>query len=483
MVTVNCKSTWSGLMYFVNSYYLLYFNFFFLYLATEYYLGFFKNATPRDKSQLLVTLVNTLQTPANFSIEAPGTRLLRREVIDGDSDVVVALPSTLTVLTTNDINKGIHLKIESDGVLVFGQNEKHYSSDTFLALPYQRLANVAEYEYYAMSAPPECSVVFQGSLLVVGTEDNTKMKLTVTQTATATPANTLTANIEYSFVINRLQTFYVRSEGDLSGTKIVTDKPVSVFSGHEGACIPPLSHMCCPGKLVEHIPPITSWGTTFYVTPLGTRSYGIMKSTIKILASKDSTNIKIYCDNIEENIALDEGQHYNKTLSLQENCAVISSNPVLVVQLSHSCGDNSYGGFGDPMMMIIPDILQYTNIFRISTIRHPRGINYEHHINLVVLKNFFEPDKIYVVSGGSKVSLSSQDWVPIKVNNVTKAYATQVTISEGVADIFHSDSAALMTVNVYGFANGDSYGHPGRLTSKYRFQLCMHVAMLLLSTI
>ena len=42
-----------------------------------------------------------------------------------------------------------------------------------------------------------------------------------------------------------------------------------------------------------------------------------------------------------------------------------------------------------------------------------------------------------------------------------------MNVSEGVAEIIHSNKAALMTVNSYGFANIDSYGHPGRLTGMY----------------
>jgi len=287
------------------------------------------------------------------------------------------------------------------------------------------------------------------------------MNLTVTQTATATPANTLTANVEHSFVINRLQTFYVRANGDLSGSKVVTDKPVSVFSGHEGARLPNTLSLCCWDNLVEQIPPVTSWGTRFFVMPLATRS----SYTIKILTSINSTDIDIYCNNTEETITLDEGQHYNKTLSQQETCAVISNNPVLVVQFSHSGGEEG-DNLGDPMMMIIPDTLQYTSAFSISTIRNPSRANYMHYVNLIVTPDFFQPNMIYVSSGGNNVSLSLQDWVPIRVNSVTEAYATQVTILEGVAEIFHANSAALMTVNVYGFADIDSYGHPGRLIER-----------------
>jgi len=119
--------------------------------TSEYYLGFFKNW--QGNGNLLVMLVNTISTPANFTIEAPGVGFQQTGVVNGDSDAVISLPNDLTVVTTNEINEGIYLKIYSNDVLVFGQNEQSSTSDTFFALPYQRLANAAKYVYSAMSAP------------------------------------------------------------------------------------------------------------------------------------------------------------------------------------------------------------------------------------------------------------------------------------------------------------------------------------------
>ena len=66
------------------------------------------------------------------------------------------------------------------------------------------------------------------------------MKLTVTQPVTIKVDDTDTILCrQYSFVINRLQAVYTKSLNDLkSGTKIVTNNPVSVFSGHQCGNVP-----------------------------------------------------------------------------------------------------------------------------------------------------------------------------------------------------------------------------------------------------
>jgi len=80
------------------------------------------------------------------------------------------------------------------------------------------------------------------------------------------------------------------------------------------------------------------------------------------------------------------------------------------------------------------------------------------------LAQYYQPDMIYLIAGGVNKSLNTQEWVPVKVNNVTEAYATKVNISEGVVEIIHANTSALMTTIVYGFVNDEGYGHPGRLS-------------------
>jgi len=79
------------------------------------------------------------------------------------------------------------------------------------------------------------------------------------------------------------------------------------------------------------------------------------------------------------------------------------------------------------------------------------------------MEQYYQPSMMYLITGGVNRSLASQDWVPIVVNNITEAYATQVAVSEGVVQIVHANSTALMTAIAYGFKFHGAYGHPGGL--------------------
>jgi len=425
------------------------------YLLVGYYIGFF--SIGGEISALNIILVTSQSQPVDYSIEAPGVGYYTSGSVTSDNEVIINLPTTLITSSHDDQNNGIHLMTSSDRVIVIGQNLNTSSSDTFLCLPITNLC-VDEYVYYGISIPMATGSSYNSSILVVGTEDNIMMKLTVTQPVTISVSNStvdLIAGVQYSFVINRLQTVLIGSVDDLTGTKIVTDKPVSVLSGHQCGNVPANVSDC--DHLVEQVPPTTLWGRVYYTAPLATRrSY-----TLKVLAAYNSTVVDIYCNNTWESYNIDEGESVNKTLSLQEYCAINSSKEVLAVQLSHGAEDDYDRNFiGDPMMTLVPATNQYSNNFQFSTLQG-QSENYTHYINIIVLAQYYQPDMIYLISGGVNRSLDTHQWVPIMVNNVTEAYSVQVMISVGATKVVHQNTNARLSQIVYGFGLFEGYGHPG----------------------
>ena len=63
-------------------------------------------------------------------------------------------------------------------------------------------------------------------------ESFTAMKLTVTQEVNEIRSAVMTL-VPGIHIINKFQIALISSPNELSGTKIVTNKPVTVFSGHE----------------------------------------------------------------------------------------------------------------------------------------------------------------------------------------------------------------------------------------------------------
>ena len=421
--------------------------------GNNYYIGFFQN---QYSGSISLYLTNTGSVDLSYTIEASGVGYFTSGTISSTGSAIVKLPSSLITGSYNDQNKGIYLTTNSTNVVVISQNNASYSSDTFLALPTVKVC-CTQYIYYGILIS---SGSYENVVLIVGTENNTMMNLTVTQSVNVKINNTvssLTSGSQYSFIVNRLQTVYIGSSSDLTGTRIITDKPVSVFSGHECGYVP-FSYIGCD-HLIEQIPPTTYWGKTYYIAPLQGRS----AYTIRVLAAYNSTEVFMGCDGARDSYTINAGNSFTVTHH-HIYCAIHSNKEILVAQFSP--GYSYDGRTGDPMMMLVPATDHYSNEINLSTI----SLGYSNYINIIVLKEYYQPSMIYWITGGVKRSLQSQSWNTITFNQITEAYYTQLSVSNGPITITHTTVNALMSAVVYGFAYRKAYGHLGGFNAQKQIQ-------------
>ena len=159
------------------------------------------------------------------------------------------------------------------------------------------------------------------------------------------------------------------------------------------------------------------------------------------------------CNNARNSFAINAGKTF--TVTHQQHCSIHSNKEILVAQYSPGSGYD--GRIGDPMMMLVPATIHYSNKINLSTI----SSGYDNYINIIVLKEYYQPSMMYWITGGVKRSLQSQSWNTITFNQVTEAYYTQLSVSNGPVTIMHTTANALMSAVVYGFTHGKAYGHSG----------------------
>ena len=418
-------------------------------------------------------MTTTESTPVYYHIEAPGIDFCRNGTIIPNTQNIVDLPKNLTGRShtfphsvRDKIPKAIHLKTSSDKVTVIGQSNAQFTLDTFLAVPLRKLC-VSEYVYYPFSVA--AFVRADGSIAIVGTENKTKVTIIVPVNAKVSTNSTTGWNIRRSgkrsrYIINKMQTVYVSAYlNDLTGTKIIANKPLSVISGHECAFVPYLTWAC--DHLVEQVLPTALWGTKYYVAPLASRkSY-----TLKIIAAQNDTKLQLVCNGTHRNFKIDEGKILQQVYSNQEYCAVHSNKKISVVQLSHGTREDNAG---DPMMTLIPAVNDFSSEIVSSTNHNITFSKYVQFINVIVMAKYFQPSQIYLKTSSINKSLESYNWVPITVDNTIEAYAAQVYLkaTDEVFQITHFNSSALMSAIIYGFLidphykySRGGYGHPAGL--------------------
>ena len=359
---------------------------------------------------------------------------------------------SLALLNTTDRGKAIIVKAEGDRKLVvYGANEAQYTADAFLALPSVKIESQT-YKYItaitASSGRLDCYIG------IVASEHNTVLSITPNINTTIGSAFT-TAGSTTQITLQKYDSLLIRQNGDLTGTKVVSDKHISLISGHQCTNVPPGFGFC--DHLVEQIPPVQNWGKRFATVPLKTR---LAYDRFRIVAEENFTTVQIECtQTLSTSFTLQEGRFRDIDIPSTDYCWIEGDKKILLLQFS--VGKTVDGVLSsEPFMTMIPPIEQFANSYTLATVPD-RLQNYTHFMNLYILMDFFQPSEIFL--NGQSLAELNVTFTAIQHLGVTKVYGAQVEISGGVQTLKHFNKAASIGVLVYGFSLTNSYGYSGGL--------------------
>lgn len=377
--------------------------------------------------------------------------------------LVLNPPSYMEILNKNDYNKGLWIQPFSPhhkiSVSVMKKARRSMLSGTYLAHPPVKYPNLQSYEYYATSyywnnrVPTD----YSSTVVLVGTEANTSVTITPSQQIEipphfireSYPLRILNAGESYTVTLQPMETFHMETIRDLTGTKIVSNKPLTVLGSHECTDVP-VGVMYCD-YIVEQFPPTVTWGRFFLLASPHSRLTG---EQYKAVATKSLTRIRLKC--VVENSETPELGFMEMTLNASGDtrefemgrdrfCSVISNKPMLLVQYSKGY---SLDEVGDPFMSVVPPVSQYSNNY---TTKAPSS--YNNHLTVTVPLKFFDRSRIFL--NGTTI----REWSPIYCSNLTMCgYGTRFSVPPGTHRVHHADPDAELMVYEYGFEFHDGYG-------------------------
>ena len=451
-------------------------------------MGFFRNRFGRTSQQEVIDPVLWIttkeSTPVNFNVSTVFGLVTSDVATPGEITYVnislglVVFDSSENSMTDSQF-KGIHIKAEDNRrIVVFGQNEEVASNDAYLALPIISRPVGSSYEYIAASIQGDSGTAQQAKdsvVLIVGTENDTEIilepsVLIVHPFAPSTTGGNFIPGTSVQFrtvTIQRFQTFYLQVRGgDISGTRIIANKPISVFSGHECANIPSAIPPC--DMLIEQIVPIDTWGTEVVTIPLRTRSADI----IKVFASHDSTTVNVTRTNISSGIIMvtsDPSFTLNRNqfmeLVISDYTLIQSNNSIGVFQFSRSYPTDG-NIISDPFMMWVPPCEQYRDSYAVAPAPFDPSIEgsitgrvaYVNYTNIAVPAKYFNASMITVNNN----PINSSEFSAIRrADNSIWGYGAQLPLDEGAQIIRHQDPNGALSVTLYGFSNQMSWGSTG----------------------
>ncbi|CAN5466400.1 hypothetical protein BH10BAC6_BH10BAC6_14910 [soil metagenome] len=376
--------------------------------------------------------------------------------INGGQDEIVAKQS-------------VHI-VSTDDITVYALNQAELTSEAFLVLPTDALAE----DYVVMAYTSDAKLSGFGALAtsttpsqfaIVATEDSTTVEVLPT-------APTLINKTMYSmlFTLQRGESYLIQADpatsrfADLTGSTVRASKPVAVFGGQQRATLPIqqadlLSSRDC---VIEQMNPVRTWGKRAFLAPFALPSdeIGIGNDLFRVVAGFDSTKVVVDGDTVA---SLSKGQHYEGALT--QPTVVRTTRPSLIAAFKKSSSPsgsaNQPNNFGDPFMMLIPPSEQFMDSYRFVNVQsysfsgsvdNPQlddSVYKEQWLNIVIPT----PRVGSVVLDGAPVNPARFRVFP----DPEYSYA-QIAMGGGV----HSISADTnFGIYVYGYGKANSYGYVG----------------------
>lgn len=330
-------------------------------LGREFFIGFMKNSggePPSNEVDNDISLHITGETFTRGRVEAKALGIDIQFTVAPDSVTIIPLPngnsgrSTIAVTTSDTVQPGMGVHITADAAIaVVGLNHKLYSTDAFSALPVDALGS----SYMVMSYPaskPGQGAPMPGQFLLVAVHDNT----TVTIVPTASTKGGRAAHTSFTVVLHRGEAYLVQSSvgsgEDPTGSKVLADKPLACFSGHERTEIPVgaltyLGNYPSRDHLVEQLPPLYAWGKTVIAVPSAT----VDKPDLLRILSADSNNAISIAGRVVDR--LHAGEFIDRDIPA-EPIVIEGSGRILVAQYLHTSWGEPDGAslpaYGDPAM-------------------------------------------------------------------------------------------------------------------------------------
>jgi hypothetical protein len=400
--------------------------------GTEFWLGFPTNLDGGTE----LTLYITGGTATTGTVTVPGEAFSEAFSVTPGTVTAVKLPSGAQSLTSDGIEeKGIRVTAAAP-VVVYGLNDYPYTTDAYTALPTSVVGT--SYTVLAFGSGQGGNSEFS----VVATENNTEVTITPSVNGGATDSKP--AGVPFTVTLNEGQEYELRATTnpeDLTGTKITSTAPVSVFGGEQCANVPNNGYVACDYMVEQNIPD-AAWGTSFLTEPLKTRHGG---DDFEMVADQDGTEVSLNGTVIA---TLNAGEHYAQEV---EGASEWKSNkPIELAQFSNSSSFDDTTG--DPFMIIIPPYQQFEAGYTITTPVNSQTV-FGNYVNLVV------PESAVGLVEIDGTAVPAAEYSPIGSSGFDGA---QVNLEPGSHVI--TGNGEPFGAFSYGFSEYNGYGYYGGMS-------------------
>ena len=407
--------------------------------GTQFVLGFMENFQATLFSELFIT--TSKPHPVSVHISSPRWASPKIDTtLTVESGVVeqVNISSSLRMRGTSLSSKGILIEA-SDEIVVYGFNKEPFSNDAFLGIPCDAIGS----EYYVTAFLPS---FFKSEILIVGVSNGTSLQIKLSATLESLVyfhGGNFSKNQWINLTIDAYDTLQLQSTGDVTGTYIRSDHPVSVFSGN---VLTAVGNGTADHLAEQHVS-VDKWGKVYATVPIPERVVG---DFFRFVASEPNTHITIQgLDNsiphTETLVLLEPGNWAQRHFSSSMYAFITSDKAIYVVQYSLSQVNRN---MADPSMIVLPPMELYSPNYVFTTPRSASG-SYDSYFMFVVKNVDLDGMRI---NGGP---LNSTDIWEFPGGEYVGGY---IPLVEGTYDIRHISPICVFGGVLYGKGWFETYG-------------------------
>ena len=225
-------------------------------------------------------------------------------------------------------------------VRVFASSYRSGTVESFLAIPSIHQGN--EYFLVTREGPRPAQVV------ISAVEEPCEVYVYPTE-AVEFDNITHPAGSPLTINLTKFESAVIDSDSDITGTRVVSSRKVSVVAGSVCANIPSSARNC--DMVVEQLLPYELWGANFALAPFVGRESGY---DFYVVAGRNDTVVRIG----NEVVTLQSGEFLERTTDNGTMVLVNASRPVQVMQFQKG---QSTDGVGDPSMTLVVPYKHYVS--------------------------------------------------------------------------------------------------------------------------